>query len=325
MKYAKQIYTRASAELRARRERAEATAAHHKQEFARVCPAVTDIENEMAKTGLEAVKAVGAGENAVEIVRKLAKYNLELQAKRKALLSEHGFAEDYLLPAYTCPICKDSGVKDNAPCTCYQTLLRELAYQELAESTPLRLCGFDSFSLSAYSDTPDANGIVPREEMREIFTRCKTYADTFSLESESLFFFGATGLGKTHLSLAIADRVIQKGFGVVYGTAQNLLTRLEKERFGKAEDADTETMLLECDLLILDDLGTEFTTAFTTAAVYNILNTRELSGKPTIINTNLSLSELEKKYTERISSRILGKYDIYQFIGNDQRIAKRFE
>lgn len=325
MGYTKQIYKQAAAELKTRRERAESVAAKHKQEFVQKCPAVLDIEREMAKTGLEAVKAVGAGKNAVDIVHSLAKYNLELQAKRRELLKENGFAEDFLRPAYTCPICKDTGVKDSEPCTCYQALLRTLAYQELAKSTPLQLCDFDSFSLEAYPNAPDANSIVPREEMRAIFENCKAYAENFSADSNSLFFFGATGLGKTHLSLAIADRVIQKGFGVVYGTAQNLLTRLEKERFGRIEDADTESMLLDCDLLILDDLGTEFTTGFTVAAVYNILNTRELSSRPTIINTNLSLSELEQKYTARISSRILGKYDIYQFIGNDQRIAKRFE
>lgn len=325
MGYTKQIYKLAAAELKARREYAESVAARHKQEFVQKCPAVLDIENEMAKTGLEAVKAVGAGENALEIVQNLAKYNLELQTKRRELLKENGFAEDFLLPAYTCPICKDTGVKDNAPCGCYQSLLRELAYRELAKTTPLQLCDFSTFSLNAYSDKPDTNGVVPREEMLTIYERCKTYAESFSANSASLFFFGATGLGKTHLSLAIADRVIQKGFGVVYGTAQNLLTRLEKERFGRIEDTDTESMLLDCDLLILDDLGTEFTTGFTVAAVYNILNTRELSGKPTIINTNLSLSELEQKYSSRISSRILGKYEIYQFVGADQRIAKRFE
>lgn len=325
MGYAKQIYKSAAAELKARRDRAEAVAAQHKQEFVRVCPAVLDIEGEMAKTGLEAVKAVGAGDNAVKIVQSLAKYNLELQAKRKALLKENGFPQDFLLPAYTCSICNDTGIHNNAPCACYRTLLKELAYQELAKTTPLQLCDFESFSLNAYANTPDTNGIIAQEEMQAIYERCREYAENFTASANSLFFFGATGLGKTHLSLAIADKVIQKGFGVVYGTAQNLLTRLEKERFGKIEDTDTESLLLECDLLILDDLGTEFTTGFTVAAVYNILNTRELSGKPTIINTNLSLSELEEKYTTRISSRILGKYEIYRFIGNDQRIAHRTE
>lgn len=325
MGYAKQIYKLAAAELKARRERAEAIAAQHKQEFVCACPAVLDIESEMAKTGLEAVKAVGAGENALEIVQNLAKYNLELQAKRKELLKENGFPEDFLLPPYACPICGDTGNHNNAPCTCYQTLLKELAYQELAMATPLKLCDFESFSLSAYANVPDADGVTAREEMQTIYERCREYAEGFTTESNSLLFFGATGLGKTHISLAIANKVIQKGFGVVYGTAQNLLTRLEKERFGRIEDADTESLLLDCDLLILDDLGTEFTTGFTVAEVYNILNTRELSGKPTIINTNLSLSELEEKYTTRISSRILGKYNIYQFVGNDQRIARRSE
>lgn len=320
MGYAKQIYKQAAAELKARREQAQATAALHKKQFAEKCPAVLDIEAEMAKTGLEAVKAVGAGENALEIVQNLAKYNLELQKKRKELLTENGFAEDFLLPKYTCSICEDTGVQNGEPCTCYQSLLKTLAYKELAAETPLKLCDFDSFSLSRYSDKADANGTVVREEMREILSRCKTYAQEFSPASESLFFVGRTGLGKTHLSLAIAQTVIQKGYGVVYGTAQNLLSKLEKERFGQAENQDTESLLLDCDLLILDDLGTEYTTNYIVSAVYNIINTRMLRGRATIINTNLPITQLEKKYTDRVVSRILGNYTVFHFQGNDLRI-----
>ena len=306
MGYAKQIYKQAAAELKARREQAQATAALHKKQFAEKCPAVLDIEAEMAKTGLEAVKAVGAGENALEIVQNLAKYNLELQRKRKELLTENGFAEDFLLPKYTCSICEDTGVQNGEPCTCYQSLLKTLAYKELAAETPLKLCDFDSFSLSRYSDKADANGTVVREEMREILSRCKTYAQEFSPASESLFFVGRTGLGKTHLSLAIAQTVIQKGYG--------------KERVGQAENQDTESLLLDCDLLILDDLGTEYTTNYIVSAVYNIINTRMLRGRATIINTNLPITQLEKKYTDRVVSRILGNYTVFHFQGNDLRI-----
>ncbi len=321
MGYSKQIYKQAAAELRARRERAQADAELHKAQFIEKCPVVLDIESEMAKTGLEAVRAVGAGKNALEIVNRLAKYNLELQAKRKELLLENGFPENFLQPAYICPKCADTGVVDGAPCECYQKLLKELAYKELAVATPLKLCGFDSFSLSVYTDVPDESGIAPRQEMAEILACCKNYAEQFTPDSGSLFFFGNTGLGKTHLSLAIAQTVIQKGYGVVYGTAQNLLTKLEKERFGRAEDADTESLLLDCDLLILDDLGTEFTTSYTVSAVYNIVNTRSLRGKPTIINTNLRIAELENKYTDRVVSRILGSYTVLHFQGDDLRIA----
>ncbi len=323
MGYSKQIYTRAAAVLKSRHEQAEQTAAAHKAQFIAKCPEVLEIESEMAKTGLAAVKAVGAGKDAVGIIQDLAKYNLELQARRKALLFKNGFPEDYLKPVYTCPHCADTGTVDGVPCACYTKLLKELALEELARETPLKLCSFEDFSLSAYSDKPDADGLIPREEMESIYEFCKGYAESFSADSPSLFLYGKTGLGKTHLSLAIAAEAIEKGFGVVYGTAQNLLTKLEKERFGRAEDIDTEALLLDCDLLILDDLGTEFSTGFTVAEIYNIVNTRELCKKPTIINSNLDFSELKAKYTDRVTSRILGSYTVLHFTGSDMRIQLR--
>lgn len=323
MGYAKHIYTLAAAELKTRREQAEREAALHKAQFAECCPQVSEIEREMAKTGLAAVKAVGAGKDAVEIINNLAKYNLELQAKRKELLLQNGFPADFLQPHYTCPVCEDTGTADGKECTCFQTLAKEIAYAELAAHTPLKQCGFDRFSLSYYEDTPDSDGIIPRQKMTEVLSFCKRYADTFSLASPSLLFFGNTGLGKTHLSLAIGAAAIEKGFGVMYGSAQNLFSALEKEHFGKAENADTETMLLDCDLLILDDLGTEFTTGFVTASFYNILNTRLLRGKPTVISTNLSFAELQDRYSDRIVSRILGAYQVRRFYGEDLRIKKR--
>lgn len=325
MGYTKRIYARAAAELQARRKQAEEEAARHKAQVLETCPQISEIESEMAKTGLAAVKAVGAGKDAVEIINTLAKYNLELQAKRKELLLQNGFSADYLQPHYICDICADTGAADGKECACYQKLLRDLAYGELSAQTPLKLCSFDSFSLSHYANTPDANGVVPRKKMEEVFAFSKRYAETFSLDAPSLLFFGNTGLGKTHLSLAIGAAAIEKGYGVVYGSAQNLFSKLEKEHFGKTDTADTEEMLLDCDLLILDDLGTEFTTGFVTAAFYNIVNTRLLSGKPTVINTNLSFEELEKKYTNRVVSRILGCYEIRYFYGEDMRVKKRFE
>lgn len=325
MGYSKNIYQAAALELKTRRENAQRIAEQHKMQFIQQCPTVIDIESEMAKTGMEAVKAVGAGENALEIVTRLAKYNLELQAKRKELLVECGFPTNYLQPSYTCPICEDTGSKNGVPCSCYEKLLKDLAYQELAKSTPLKLCDFNTFSLLVYSDKPNKNGIVPRKQMSMIFETSKNYADTFSAQSKSLFLYGLTGLGKTHLSLAIANEVIKKGYGVVYDTTQNLISKLEKERFGRTENTDTESLILDCDLLILDDLGTEFVTNFSVAAIYNIINTRGLCQKPTIINCNIDIQELKKVYTDRIVSRIFGSYTALHFIGNDQRIARRTE
>lgn len=325
MGYTKRIYALAAAELQARRKKAEEEAALHKVQVLEKCPQISEIESEMAKTGLAAIKTLGAGKDAAEIINNLAKYNLELQAKRKELLLQNGFPADFLKPRYTCPLCEDTGTVDGRECNCYQTLLRDLAYGELSAQTPLKLCSFDSFSLSYYANTPNQNGVVPRQKMAEVLAFCKQYAADFSTESPSLLFFGNTGLGKTHLSLAIGAAAIEKGYGVVYGSAQNLFSKLEKEHFGKAENEDTEEMLLDCDLLILDDLGTEFTTGFVTASFYNIINTRLLRGQPTVMNTNLSFEELEDKYSNRIVSRILGCYQVRRFYGEDMRVKKRFE
>ena len=158
--------------------------------------------------------------------------------------------------------------------------------------------------------------------MSEILEYCKCYAEDFSPDSESLYMHGATGLGKTHLSLAIANVVAEKGFRVIYDSAQNLLSSLEKEKFSYSNSGEREKEVLECDLLIIDDLGSEFSTQFTTAAVYNIVNTRNNRSKPVIISTNLTDTELEAKYSQRITSRIIGEYVSLLFIGRDIRQLK---
>ena len=159
--------------------------------------------------------------------------------------------------------------------------------------------------------------------MEDIFRFGTGYAQRFSLHSPSILMTGATGLGKTHLSLAIAREVIEKGYGVVYGSAQNFMLQIERERFGRSESSESERQLQECDLLILDDLGVEFLTQFVSAAVYNLINTRLMAERPTIISTNLSISELESRYSERVVSRIIANYRVLPFIGRDVRQLKR--
>ncbi|MBQ5885131.1 MAG: ATP-binding protein [Clostridia bacterium] len=131
-------------------------------------------------------------------------------------------------------------------------------------------------------------------------------------------FLGRTGLGKTHLSLSIANVAIDKGFGVIYGSSQNFFNQIQDEAFGRKQ-GDTLNALLDCDLLILDDFGTEFMSTYISSAIYNIINSRILRSLPTIISTNLSLSEINSQYGERIMSRILGNYVIKQFTGKDIR------
>ena len=162
--------------------------------------------------------------------------------------------------------------------------------------------------------------------MGEILSLCRDYAVSFSLQSESLLMLGGTGLGKTHLSLAIARAVIDQGFDVFYIPVQNLVTRLEHERFsrsGTEELGDSLSFVLDADLLILDDLGAEFPTQFTSSVIYNIINSRMIEKKPTIINSNLDMKTIESRYSERTVSRLIGGYKILPFSGTDIRVLKK--
>ncbi|MBP5459595.1 MAG: ATP-binding protein, partial [Clostridia bacterium] len=166
-------------------------------------------------------------------------------------------------------------------------------------------------------------GVDVYNRMAQIYSYCEAYAEDFSLSSPSLILYGNTGLGKTHLSLAIAGKAIEKGFNVVYGSAHNLLSEIEKEHFGRLKTDDSpEDNVLNADLLILDDLGAEFGTSFTVSMVYNIINTRLLKGLPTIISTNLWYDEISDKYGNRVYSRIIGNYTPLEFAGRDVRQLK---
>ena len=275
----------------------------------------------MAKNAAGAAKAVVRGGDVRAELQRLQERAETLNAEYDRLLREAGLSREEISPRYTCPLCKDTGFTDGRMCRCFLELQRSLAYEKLSMNVPLEKCTFSSFSLSYYQEDPRAY-----RQMENIFAACKGYAEKFRKNSPSLLFKGGTGLGKTHLSLAIAGAVIEKGFGVIYGSAQSFAVSLEKERFDRREDGepgDTHSQLLSCDLLILDDLGTEFPSAYVNAALYDIINSRMLAEKPTIISTNLSMKELEERYSERFASRIAGYYGMLGFLGNDIRIEKR--
>ncbi len=324
MNYNSKIRARADRELERRRQTAEGGQRERREEVLKKLPRIGELEREMAGAGAEIVRIIAAGGDVKAQIDKLSEKNLKVQQERKALLVSAGYPEDYLEIKYTCPKCRDTGFVEGRRCGCYKELLRSAAYKELCGNAPLDRSGFDNFNLSYYPETRDgATGVVPRKKMGEIFTFCKSYAEDFDTDSPSVLMYGGTGLGKTHLSLAIASAAVKKGLGVVYGSAQNLMLKLEKERFGRGGDGEAEEALLGCDLLVIDDLGAEFSTQFTVAALYNIINTRLLSGLPTIISTNLSPEELEEKYTQRIASRIIGNYICLPFCGKDIRQIKK--
>lgn len=319
--YGREIYAGAEKILQERRKSAQEDAQRRREAFYRSCPEARELERRLAGTAAAAARAVLSGKNVREELEKLKTGNEAISQKLSALMETRGIAG--LEPRYHCQICHDTGYVNGKMCSCLKKLLRTESYRRLNELTPLSLSTFDSFSLEYYSDAPQEGRLSDREIMRNAFRYCVTYAENFSSHSSNLILTGGTGLGKTHLSLAIANEAIQKGFGVVYCSVGSLVAKLEDEHFGRETEGGTADALRSCDLLILDDLGTEFRSSFSSAAIYNIVNTRLLEQKPTLISTNLSTKEMVGCYSERFASRIIGSYRRIVFTGRDVRQQKR--
>lgn len=325
MGYSSSIYRAAKYEMDKRRGRAFEKQEKNKKIFYSKCPRAEIIEREIASTSIKAAKEIFSGKsNVKKELEKLKENNLNLQKELTELLVSKGFPENYLDEQYTCADCKDTGYIDGKMCSCMKLLLRDIAYNELNKKSPLSLCDFSAFDTSLYSaEVSQGQKMSPRDKMSKIFNYCKNYAENFSDNSPNLLLRGGTGLGKTHLSLSIAKEVINRGYGVIYFSLPNLMGQLEKERFNSSnEEEKIEEILTACDLLILDDMGTEFSTSYTTSAIYNVINTRIITSKPTVINTNLSLGELENWYSKRFVSRLLGDFIKLEFIGKDIRQIK---
>lgn len=283
-----------------------------------------EIEAQLSRTAIDSAKAVLSGANAKEKLTELKNNNLALQKELESLLAAANLPSDYLDVKYSCQTCNDTGYVDGVMCACLKSLIKKITYENLNRLSPLSLSTFEAFDISLYPDENSNDGVNIRSHMEKILNFCKTYASHFSNSSENLFMQGATGLGKTHLSLAIAESLINRGHNVIYASTPNIISKLEKEHFNHSlQDEETEKHLIDCDLLILDDLGTEFQTSFSSATIYNIINSRIMYQKPTIISTNLSVKEIQNAYSKRLVSRIMGNYKRLFFLGNDIRQALR--
>ena len=273
---------------------------------------IRKIDAELVKTGLSIFKAACDGRDLAPIRDR----NLALTKKRIEIIKSLGYPEDYTEVKYNCKACSDSGYVDGKMCSCFrEALLRE----NILSSGIGKLIdrqSFENFSLDGYDEDS-------REVMNANFIIAKRYAETFSEGSKNLLLIGPTGTGKTHLSTAIAKTVIESGYDVIYDSAQNIMSAFEDDKFrsGFGAHEPKSAKYLDCDLLIIDDLGTEFVSTFTLSALYNLLNSRMNKSLPTVISTNLDRSALEKIYEDRIFSRIIGT-DTFQltFVGPDKRI-----
>ena len=287
-------------------------------------PELAAIDRELRLTGAEiALAVIGTGEEYRERLAAAEAKNIALQAKRTALLAELGYPADYTLPPYECERCKDSGFVDTKMCECMRRELVMAAYETSGLGALMRTQSFESFDLSFYSAE---NG--DRSRMQSNFEQLRLYAERFTMDSDSLLLVGPTGLGKTHLSTAVAKTVIGRGYDVLYVSAVGMIGDFEARRFGTgAGDGSVRgtERYYEADLLIIDDLGTEVINQFTVSCLYDVINSRINNRKCTFINTNLSRKEIEDKYTERITSRLFGEYYPLPFVGTDIRRQKRMK
>ena len=309
-----------------RTARQEAFARRREQVFARR-PRLRQIEQELGQTMSRIISgALRRGTDPRPAIETLRDENLSLHREKRESLSELGLPEDYLEEKPACALCGDTGYRGGEVCLCLRRYYAREQQKELSRMLDLGSQSFDTFSLEWYSDRARDGGVSPQENMKAVYDVCAEYAYQFGKKPGNLLLFGAPGLGKTHLSAAIAREVSGKGYSVVYDTAAHVFEQFEAQKFSREEDeeisADVERVL-QCDLLILDDLGTEMVTSFVQSALYRIVNTRLMEKKSTILNTNLTPGELGRRYSPQIASRIEGEYQILPFLGEDIRKLKR--
>lgn len=321
MIFSKEVFTQAETEISRRHIQALTIFEQRQTEIEQIAPEIAAVNSQLINTSVELSKAImNKNNNVREAIEKIKEENLKSQKIIKILLKDFGFPDDYLDLHYTCEKCNDTGYVKGIRCECFNELLKKYAVKEINRNSNIKLEDFCNFNLNYYPDIVDkVTGIVPRLEMAANLNFCKQYVKDFSYNSPSLFFIGKTGLGKTFLSSAIAKELLQKGHNVAFDSIQNFLRAIENEHFGRVVNTDTLQTLIDADLVILDDLGSEFSSAFYSTALYNVINSRLNKELPTIISSNLSLSELQNKYDDRIISRITGMYSIINFIGKDIR------
>ena len=289
-------------------------------------PRLREIDRELRATMSRIIAtALRRGTDPRPAVELLKAENLSLQKEKRELLEQMGLPEDCLEEKPACPLCGDSGYRNGAVCRCLRQYYAREQQRELSRMLDLRGQSFETFSLDWYSEECDpALGISARENMDWVYRTCRRYAGQFGPESGSLLLTGDPGLGKTFLSAAIAREVSGEGWSVVYDTAGHIFESFEAKKFGREEGEDSDVeRILRCDLLILDDLGTEMTTAFVQSALYQIINGRLLERRATILSTNLRLEELGRRYSPQIASRLEGEYQILPFFGEDIRKLKK--
>lgn len=318
MAYSAEVISRARARLAQAKADRESENQHNLAVAYDRVPRLRQIDQQLRQTMAMAARAALSQGNAEELMQQAKQANLGLQREREQLIAEN-FEEGYLDESPICGRCGGSGYVGSQMCEC----LKELCRQEQKKELTLLHVGegtFQQFRLDYYPERDNIRAIMEKN-----FQNCRLYARNFSLDAGNLLFSGDTGLGKTFLSACIARQVADAGFSVVYESAAHLFSKMERAKFSGDEQAQQEIRkYTKCDLLIVDDLGTEMGGQFTTSALYTLINDRLLSGKPMIISTNLNTEDIERRYSPQIASRLRGSFRRVAFLGDDIRLKKNW-
>ena len=325
MRTRNELYQAALRTVSARRQRAKAAAQDARAQAEAAVPELRAAEDALRACGVRCALAGARGAGRAEAAAALA----EARQKRDALLAASGRSPQALEPKFTCPLCQDTGVAQGKTCQCVRREMQRLRREEIEAMSSLSVTRFDTMKLDYYPNTRDPQtGRSVRQYMAELLADLQDYAAAFDLDSENLMLTGNAGLGKTHAALAVAGAALDKGYDVIYISSPDFFSRVETLHFG-SDPAGEKDALLEtvtgADLLILDDLGTEFNSSFVISTLYSLLNDRLGRRRPTILTTNITDGTLlEKLYTEKVASRI-SAFVPYRFLGDDIRLKKAME
>ena len=293
---------------------------NRKKEIEEKFPYILDIDNLIQKKSLQLSMSILKGLTEEEL-NKFKEEITDLRVKKSEALVANGYNQDYLKLHYRCSKCKDEGYIGNRRCSCASKKLIDLYYKDSSLKSTLLANNFNTFDINLFSShkLKESDKYSPRRNIENILNYVRgEYIPKFKDIEDNILFYGDSGSGKTFLSYCIAKELLDKGFLVVYRTVDELMNNLKEIRF--ENNTALEDFLLNCDLLIIDDLGAEQMTEFTTTEFFNFLNKKLLNKKKLLISTNLSLADIRVNYTERISSRLLGNFKLYKFYAEDIRI-----
>lgn len=306
------------------REKEDNSFRERRKEIQANLPVILDLEAQIGKLCVEvAISTFKEISNRDIHINNLKNKITDLRVKKYEILGQHGYSGDYIERHYKCNKCKDTGFIGNNKCTCYKNKMVQLYYNSSELKEMLRDDNFENFNFELFptrklNDEPES----PRKNMEKICSKMWTYVEGFQSSDENVLFYGNSGTGKTFLSHCLAKELLDRGYLVVYRTADDLIQNLRSVKLDNNQTL--ENLLINCDLLIIDDLGTEQITNFSKTELFNLLNKKLLKGKKMLVSSNYTLEVLSKTYSERITSRLFGNFSLNKFFGEDIRVKKNF-